>query len=156
MYTKRLIITEAFAELRLAGYVFDLTAEELQGAARRLEVMIAAWAGDGIDLGYVHAADAQAIDLDAQSGVALRWIRAVVCWLAMDIAANYGKQVHSQTIRSATDGMSAMLSLAAFPPTQSPKMLPRGAGNRYSEGEFFSPPNLSSIESADGGLDFRG
>ena len=44
MWTKTLLIEEAFGELALAGYVYDLRPEEMQAAGRRLETMMATWA----------------------------------------------------------------------------------------------------------------
>ena len=159
-YTKRQIIADAFGELRLAGHDFDLTADEQQAAARRLETMLAQWSWDGIRLGYVFAADQQAIDLDESSGIALRSTRTVVCSLAKDIAASYGKQVHPETGRAASDGLRSLLAEAAMPQRQQlPATLPRGAGSKghFGRGPFVTAPDLSIIQTADaGGLDFRG
>lgn len=157
MLTKRQIIEDAFGELRLAGYTFDTTAEEQQSAARRLEMMLAAWGARNIRLGYAFAADMSAIDLDAASGIPLMHARAVVCSLAMDMAAGIGKQVHPQTVRAASDGMSDLLAVAARSPSVQLPVMPSGAGNKghSGAGPFTPAPDLSPL-AADGGLVFRG
>jgi hypothetical protein len=52
MPTKRDIITDAFAELGLAEYIFDLQAEQLETAKRSLDRMMALWSGQGIVVSY--------------------------------------------------------------------------------------------------------
>ena len=44
MWTKREFITQAFEEIGLAAYVFDLTPEQLNSALRRLDAMVGGWA----------------------------------------------------------------------------------------------------------------
>src|SRR5437868_8121035 len=51
-WTKEQLIDEAFAELRLAGYTFDIAPEEKQTALRRMDTMMATWEGRGIRVGY--------------------------------------------------------------------------------------------------------
>ena len=160
-WNKRQILADMFGELRLAGFDFDVTAEEQQAAARRLEMMMAAWSGRGLHLGYVFAADPAAIDLDEDSGLALVNVRAVVCNLAMDRAASVGKQVHPQTMRAASDGMRDLLAAAAMPPRQQlPSSLPRGAGAKgfgYLPSPFMPAADRSPLTPAEtGGLDFKG
>lgn len=50
-YTKRDIVAMAFEEIGLAGYVFDLQPQQLEGALRRLDSMMATWNGKGLRLG---------------------------------------------------------------------------------------------------------
>ena len=63
-WTKRQFVTQAFEEIGLASYVFDLTPEQLQSALRRLDTMIAAWNALGIRLGYPLPSSPQDSDLD--------------------------------------------------------------------------------------------
>jgi hypothetical protein len=46
-YTKRQFVTSAFEEIGLADYVFDLQPEQLEGALRRLDSMMAEWNAAG-------------------------------------------------------------------------------------------------------------
>lgn len=158
-WTKRQIVEDAFGELRLAGYDFDLTAEEQQAAARKLEVLMAHWSDRGIRIGYVHAADPAAINLDEDSGVQMRATMAVITNLARNIAATAGKVLHPSTLAAAADGFNSLLTVAAMPAGQQlPASLPRGAGSRggFYTSPFMTPPDLSPIGSPDGGLDFKG
>jgi len=51
-WTKRQFITQAFEEIGLAAYVFDLTAEQLDSALRRMDSMVAGWNANGVRIGY--------------------------------------------------------------------------------------------------------
>ena len=51
-WTKRQFIEQAFEEIGLAAYVFDLTPEQLQSALRRLDAMMAGWNTNGIRIGW--------------------------------------------------------------------------------------------------------
>ena len=160
-WTKRQIVEEAFAELSLQGYAFDLSAEEQQGAARRLEMMLAQWSGHGVRIGYAFAADQQSIDLDAASGVPLSAIHAVVANLACTQAASYGKTLKAQTVLDAREGFAALLGAAVMPaPSQLPGTLPRGAGSRLPVGmgsTYLTQPDDGPLSiAADGGLTFGG
>ena len=50
-WTKREYIEQAFEEIGLASYVFDLTPEQLQSALRKLDAMLAEWNAKGLRLG---------------------------------------------------------------------------------------------------------
>ena len=52
MWTKRAIVEEAYAELALASWVWDLTPEEIQWAVNRLDMLVSLWAAKGINIGY--------------------------------------------------------------------------------------------------------
>jgi hypothetical protein len=51
-WTKRDIIGQAFSEIGLASYTFDLLPEQWEGALRRLDAMIAQWENKGIRLAW--------------------------------------------------------------------------------------------------------
>jgi hypothetical protein len=158
-WSKRLIVGEAYGELALQGYEFDISPEEQQGAARKLELMVAQWSEDGINLGYLFAADAEDIDLDPDSGIQLVNVDTVVVNLALRIAAGHGKQVTVETKRRAREGYSRLLSTAATQAVteqQMPNTLPRGAGNkpwRTANQPFMNTPSFSPLGD-EGDLDF--
>ena len=89
-WTRRMIVEQAFDELALAGYIFDLTPEELQSCRRRLDTMIAAWAGNGVQLSYAYSDDANA--LEQQSGLPMVDLEAVYLNLAVRTAASSGSR----------------------------------------------------------------
>ena len=51
-YTKRDIVNQAFGEIGMADYVFDLQPQQLDSALRQLDMMMATWNGKGIRIGY--------------------------------------------------------------------------------------------------------
>jgi hypothetical protein len=144
MWTKRQIIEQAFDELALAGYVFDLTPEELQSTLRILDAMMAGWEGKGVRVGYVMPSTPDDSDIDGPSGLPDRANEAVYANLAVRRAAGMGKGVMPSTLRMAREGYAALLLPLAQPQrTHLPSMLPVGAGNRRPFGyrrTFFPPP----------------
>jgi hypothetical protein len=117
-WTKGQLVAEAFGELALAGFDFDITPEEEQAALRRLEGMMAAWSEDGIRLGFVFAAEPAAINAQQDSGLPLSAIEAVYLNLAARQAAAFGKQLQGRTMATAREGYSRLLRAAAYPPQQ--------------------------------------
>lgn len=150
IWTKQQIIEEAFGELALAGYVFNLAPEDLLSAMRRLNLMMATWQAKGIELGYAFPASADAGDFDDPSGLPDRAIETVILHLAITLAAGRGKQLTGSTLANAKLGFDALMSVAAMPTTTMsfPDTMPRGSGNkpwRYSQFYNFFPPVDTSI-----------
>ena len=112
-WTKRQIITEAYAELALAGYNFDLQPEELQTALRKLDAMMATWAGRGVEVGYAFGASPDASDLDQDSGLPLVATEAVYLGLAVALAAGMGKTLPRSTTLNAKTAYDGLLSYVA-------------------------------------------
>lgn len=156
-WTKRNIVEEAFAELALAGYVFDLTPEELQTALRRLDLLMATWGEKGINVGYRQGLSPNGTDLDDESGLPLYAVQPAVMNLAVSLAAAFGKVPLPTTREAARDGMSVVMRRAAFPVEQQlPGTMPRGAGNkpwRTTDRPFMPAPDTAPLQIAgDGGL----
>ena len=82
-WTKRDIIEQAFDEIGLAGYVFDLQPQQLDSALRRLDNMMATWNGKGIRIGYALPSSPGSSDLDQESGVTDMAIEAMALNLAI-------------------------------------------------------------------------
>lgn len=156
-WTKLETVQEAYAELAMAGYVFDSTPEELQRAGRRLDLMMATWDGRGIQLGYSQSLSPSALDLNADTGLPLSAMETVVANLAIALAPGEGKALHSRTLQIAKDGLDTLLAAAALPRQQQLREgLPLGAGNKR-RGTFVTTPDTSQlqVEEGDGGdLDF--
>lgn len=131
MWTKRQIVMEAYGELALAGYEFDITPEEVQTALRRLDTMMASWEGLGIQVGYAFPASPDDSDPDTPSGLPDKAVETVYLNLAARLAAGAGKALSPDTKRNAQTGYAVLLSAAAKPRQQQlPSTLPIGAGNR--------------------------
>lgn len=158
MWKKRQIVEAAFRELALAGYTFDLSAEELNAGLIQLDTMMASWP---MRLPYAYGLTPDDTDLDQDSGVPLRAIDAVVKKLAIAISASKGKQLSRSTVVGAKAAYDALLSWVARSEVQSQKLrggMPLGAGNRTSEGPAFSAqPSTDPLQVSDSGqLQFLG
>lgn len=162
-WTKRQLIEDAFGELALAGYVFDLSPEELQAALRRLDTMMATWGSQGLQLGHAASATPDGSDLDQDSGIPLEAVEAVYMGLAVRLAASKGKALASSTLRTAKAAFDALMSRAASADVQEQQLAsgtPRGAGRkpwRTIHRPFVPTPDVSPLQgSTDGGLTFTG
>lgn len=130
-WTKRQYVTAALGELGLASYVFDLQADQIEEAVRRLDSMMAEWNARGIRLGYPLPADPESTDVDADAGTPDSAHEAVITNLAIRLAPSYGKQVAAETKTTARHGLNTLMARAAMPSEmQLPSTLPSGAGNK--------------------------
>lgn len=154
-WTKRQLINEAYAELALAGYEFDITAEELQTAIRRMDSMIAAWEIRGVRLGYPLPSAPDGSDLDDSSGVPDGAVEAVYKNLAIGLAATFGKALTPETKSLARSAFEPLMWAAAQPQRQQfPDTLPLGAGNKgfgNTGRVFFPAPDLDPLRISQGG-----
>ncbi len=155
MWSKRQLIEEAYAELALADYVFDLTPEEQQTALRRLDAMLATWEAKGVRVGYAFPSSPADSDLDTPSGLPDSAVETVFLNLATRLAPGSGKAIASSTRKAASDGYDTLLWAAARPQQQQlPNTLPRGAGNkpwRTVNQPFFPTPSAEPIAITPGG-----
>lgn len=158
-WTKREIVEEAFGELALAAFDFDLTPEELQAALRRLDAQMAMWNGAGIVLGYAFGLTPADSDLDQDSGLPLIAIEATYLGLACRLASSKGKAIPARTSGNAKMAYDALLVALASDITieqQLNSMTPLGAGNRGRR-TFVGRPNTDPLQIDSGGdLQFLG
>jgi len=144
MTTKRQIVLQAFKNTSLAAYVFDLRPEELQDAVTELDQMMAMWAANDVNLGYVVGDE-----LDDESGIALANLPAVVSNLAMTICTLFGRQPPAALAANAAQSYAglltqAMINVDATRPMQG--HIPYGAGNRRlgTPGPVFIPADSTT------------
>lgn len=157
-WTKRQFITQAYKEIGLAAYIYDLQPEQLQDAGVTLDAMMAMWNGKGIRIGYPIATNPEDIDIDTETNVPDSANLAIYMNLAMLLAASVGKVVSPETKRAAKDGYDVLAARGQAPGTKRmPKNMPKGAGfkswrnNHYP----FTPPPADEIEvGTDGILEF--
>jgi hypothetical protein len=154
MWTKQQIIEQAYDELALAGYVYDLDPDQLESALRRLDTMMAAWSAVGISLGYLLPASPDDSNLDDASGIPDTAIEAAYMNLAVKIAASRGKNLTPQTLAAARRGYDQLLGAAARAaarPVPMPNTLPRGAGNKpWRTGTPFFPGPAETLDTETG------
>ncbi len=128
-WTKRQIIQQAFDEIGLAPYVFDLTADQLESALRRLDSMIAGWESKGIRLGYPLPSSPQNSDLDSETNMPDVAVESAFLQLAVRLAPSYGKVVPAETKAAAKHAYDALLVQFATPTEMRiPAGFPIGAG----------------------------
>ena len=138
-YTKRQFVQEAFSEMGMADYYFDLTPEALQSAVRRLDAMMAQWSGRGIKLNYPIASEPENANLADETDVPDYANEAIILNLAIKVAPSVGKTLSPDTKASAKDALNTVLNFAAMPgEMQYPEGTPLGSGNRWRQRYPFS------------------
>lgn len=162
-WSKRQLIEEAYGELALADYDFDITPEEMQAALRRLDTMMATWGSQGLQLGYLFGTTPDDSDLDQDAGIPLEAVEATYLNLAIRIAASKGKVLAGSTVRAAKFAYDALMSRVASAQVQEQQLAsgtPRGAGRkpwRTVNQPFVPIPNVDPLQNTtDNGLDFTG
>lgn len=156
-YTKRQFVTAAFEEIGLADYVFDLQPEQLEGALKRLDAMMAQWNAKGLRLRYPIPASPQTSDLDQESDVPDSAWEAIITNLAVRIAPGYGKTVSPDTKMVAKESYNTLLQRAAFPLEQQlPGTMPSGAGNKpwWYDNPFLQQPQNPVDAGPDGPIEW--
>ena len=157
-WTKREFITQAFEEIGLAEYVFDLPPEQLQSALVRLDSMMASWNALGIRLGYPIPSTPLGSSLDEITSVSDAANEAIFLNLGIRLAPSFGKTVQVETRDSARRAYDTLLSLAAMPlEMQLPGSMPAGAGAKPWRGvadPFLAPPEDPLAVGPDGPLEF--
>jgi hypothetical protein len=158
-WTKGQFIIQAFDEIGLASYVFDLSPEQKQTALRRLDTMMAAWNALGIRLGYPLPSSPDDSDLDEETNVPDSANEAIYSNLAIKLAPSYGKQVMPDTKMTAKESYNTLLSRAAMPMEQQmPSTMPSGAGNkpwRVYDDPFVRHPVSPLLAGGDGEIQYN-
>lgn len=155
MWTKRQLIHQAYEEIGLASYVFDLQPEQEMSALRRLDAMMAEWDSIGVRLGYPVASEANGSDLDQSSGIPTWANSAVVNNLAMGLAGSVGKQPSVQLAKMAQSGYLALLSRSSVPRERRSDRMLAGAGNKsvWNQNFINTPDDDPLRSSGDGTLE---
>jgi hypothetical protein len=155
MATKGELIGDAFAELAIASYVYDLEPEEQQTALRRMDALMASWESRGVRVGYQFGGD-----LSSESGLPQYAHEAVITALAVRLAPGFGKVVKPETLTTAKTGFDGLMLRVAQPPEQQLRNLPSGAGNKpdhYVQQPFLPVPTDDPLGVSTGGdLTFTG
>lgn len=155
MWTKRELVNQAFGELALYGYEFDLSPDELNTGLIKMDAMLAEWQMRGINVGYNLPADMQGSDLSDPSGLPDYAHSAVYTNLAIRLAAGFGKAVPQDLRVTAKQGLDPMYRMAAYPQQQQLRgSVPIGAGNKWwaaTGRRFVRPPDTSPVQIGDNG-----
>jgi len=155
-YTKRQFVTEAYSEMGMADYVFDLTPEQLQSAVRRLDAMLAMWNGRGIRLNYLLSTDPENVNLDDETDVPDYANEAIILNLAIKIAPSHGKSLSPDTKASAKDALNTVLNYATKPlEMRYPSDMPRGAGHKSIDFPFAIPEIDNELDAPTDSIGFE-
>lgn len=146
-WTKKQIIEQAFEEIGLASYIFDLTPDQLESALRRLDLMVASWYTKNIRIGYPLPINPQDSNIDEQIDTPMEANEALVLNLAVRLAPSYGKSLSPDTKMNAKATYDLLLIDAAAPIEQQyVKTLPLGAGYKRTERVFVDVPNTNPVQ----------
>jgi hypothetical protein len=146
-WTKRQIIEQAFEEIGLASYIFDLTPDQLQSALRRLDLMVGSWYAKNVKISYPLPTSPNDSDIDQEIDVPIQCNEALVLNLAVRLAPSYGKMPTPETKANAKLMYDQLLVQAAMPfEMQYPRTLPLGAGYKRTERVFVDIPNENPIQ----------
>lgn len=160
-WTKRQFINQAFEEIGLAAYVFDLSPEQIISACRRLDSMMAGWTINGIHLGWPAPSTPDSTDLDVDTNVPDLANEAIYLNLARKLAPGFGKTLPQNLAVDANRAYSNLLNQTAYPvPTmQLPGTMPRGAGAKpwrtFSSNQFLNQPVDPLLSGPDGEMIFE-
>jgi hypothetical protein len=160
-WTKRELITQAFEEIGLASYVFDLTPDQLQSAMRRLDAMIASWNANGIRIGYPLPSSPDAGNIDDDSGIPDAAVEAVYLNLALRLAPGFGKQVLPESKQHADMAYNCLANAAVLPTPERelPGTMPRGQGTKpwrnFNNPFVYQPTGNDIAAGGDGDLTFE-
>lgn len=154
-WTKRELVNQAYSELALQGYEFDITPEEVTLAIKRMDSMVATWGKLNIRLGYALPGSPGDSDPDQDSGIPDTAAEAVYLNLAIRLAAGQGKNLNPATMMTAREAYQTLLFDAAQPIEQQFRPnLPRGAGNkpwRVVDNPFLPSPSDDPLSISPGG-----
>lgn len=138
-WSKREVIKQAFTEIGLASYAFDLSAEEMQDAMRILDSMMGVWISRGItfDTAYPIPATIAAGDLDDDTNAPDGAVEPMYLNLAIRLAPGFGKGVLPDTKIAALNGYNTLLGQSLTIPEVSLEGGLVGAGAKTPLRPFF-------------------
>lgn len=151
-WTKRQIVSEAFAEIGKGSYSFDMQPEEYQTALRRLDAMMATWgATANIRIGYSGGNGFG--DIGAETEVPDWAVSAMYLNLAINLAPSYGKTVSPDTKINAKIALDSIMNATT---ELAPRYLGGYAGAGAGLWNTILPPPPDPLETGAGGdLDFE-
>lgn len=160
-WSKRQFIEQAFEEIGLASYVFDLTPDQMQSALRRLDSMMANWNAKGIRVGWATPSNPTVSDLESDTRVSDIANEAIYLNLGIRLAPSFGKTISTETKLAADEAYSSLLNLTSnlVPERQLPNTMPKGAGTkpwrRLNGGQFITTPTDPLESGSDSEITFE-
>lgn len=128
---KRDLVQLAYEECGQADYSYTIQTDEYDSALRRLNVLMAEWAGVGIDLGY-NFPDYGNGSPEDESGIPIEASQVVGLHLAARIAPTMGKTLSGETRAQMAVSLANLRAMYLTAPSMSlSRQTVRGAGNRW-------------------------
>lgn len=143
-YTKQQLIDDAFEEIGIASYDYDVSPEEYQSALRKLDRMMGTWASKGISVSYPIPASPENSNLNQESNVPNTMVEGLVANLAKRLAPSFGKTLSQETKDLAKDTYENLARLKSEPAEIPLNTTVYGAGNRqiaFTNNVFINPTN---------------
>lgn len=159
-WTKQQFVEQAFTELGLASFDFDLQPEQMQTALVRLDSMVAGWNAKGIRIGWPLPSSPENSELDQETNCPDYAQEAIYLNLAIRLGPGLGRVITPDLKSNAKDAFNNLVLRGASQPIprQYPESLPRGAGNKplATTGQNFVTPPIDPLDAGpDGELDFN-
>lgn len=129
MTTKRQIIKLGYSSVGLAGFIYDLTPEQIELARQLLDAQMASWNAKGIRISWPIPSSPEQGDIDEEIDLPDYALSAAYMALGEQLADVHGKQVTPKYSARARAAYDAMLIRVVEPATrQMPAGYPLGAG----------------------------
>jgi len=156
-WTKKQLIEQAFEEIGISNYIYDLTPEQLQSALNKMDAMVASWETKGVRINYPMSNNPMSADINSNSCVPSYAHEAIYLNLALRIAPSFGKVLPQETKQSAHEAYSNLLSknVQVIQRSLTPD-LPAGQGNkpwRGGDNVYILPPESQILIGGDGILE---
>lgn len=131
-WTKRQLIDQAFEEIGLPPWVYDILPEQYQSSLRRLDAYVASINANGVRIAYPLPNAPNDSSLDQDTGIPDYAAEALYFNLACRIAPSLGKAVSAETRQFADMSYNNLLNQTVLPALerQLPRTMPRGAGTK--------------------------
>jgi hypothetical protein len=128
-WTKKDVINKAFAQIGLASYEFDISAEEYASALSTLDSMFGTWASLGFFKGYLMNASVVG-DITAPMYIPAIYHEAAYTNLAVALCPEFSAAPNPFLVQRAVLAYNALMQAAAAPIEQNfTSTTPLGAGN---------------------------
>lgn len=129
-WTKRQLIERALAKIGLNKRDYEPEGEELTDALTDLDMMMLAWAEKNITFGWPFTRNPEDAQLDVETNIPTRAIKAIILNLACEIAPEYGKTPAPKVVTDADRTYRALLAHYNKPRRISRNRPLAGEGNR--------------------------
>lgn len=147
-WTKRQLVEQAYSELGLSTYAYNLSSHQYQDGLIRMDSMMSQWESRGIKINYPLPDEIGGSDLDNDVVVDVNANEAIYTNLAIKLAPTIGKQVSVETRKTARESYNELLARATIAPATPPAQgTPAGAGNKHDT--FLTVPDATTTDEID-------